>query len=109
MNEHEVIRLAGALSKCAIEELFNIGNNQPVFAGDTLSHQSAKELSDAKLTMRWEGDHVLTENGKIVLQYLKLDGASQLASKSAVNEWNKKPQMTATECAKLAIKKYKGQ
>lgn len=47
------------------DEFENIAKNQPVFPGDTLSHQGAKVLAQAELTKRNEnGDHVLTEKGK---------------------------------------------
>ncbi len=74
------------LSKCLIDELFNIGKNMPVFAGDLQSHQGAEELIELGLVMRYEGKYVLTEKGK---EEFKIESAKQIARRSVVNKWAK--------------------
>ena len=78
------------LSKSQIAELFNIGNNMPVFAGKLQSHQSAQELIDLGLAMRYEGEYVLTEKGKDELKRIKIEGAKILTGQSSVNQWSPK-------------------
>jgi hypothetical protein len=52
------------MNKAELEELKCIGLYQPVFAGDVLSKETAKQLMDQGLAMQYEGDYVLTEVGK---------------------------------------------
>jgi hypothetical protein len=78
------------LPKHLMDELFNIGKNMPVFAGNLNSHQGAQELIDLGLAMRYEGDYVLTELGKEKIKEIKLQGAKMLADKSVVNQWCRK-------------------
>jgi len=58
------------------EELKNIAQNMPVFAGDTLSHDTVNSLVSKKLALRYEGEFCLTEYGKIIasdLGYYKIN------------------------------------
>lgn len=59
-----------------MEELCNIANNMPVFAGNTISHQTAQACVDRKWAMRYDGEFVLTELGKniIAANEIKCDG-----------------------------------
>ena len=72
------------LKKGDIDELFNIGNNMPVYAGDTLSHDTAHSLCRHKLALTYEGKYCLTELGKSVFKGFKLEAAKEIASHSAV-------------------------
>lgn len=48
-----------------MEEFENIAKNQPVFAGNTISHRGAKVLTQAGLIERNKnGDHILSDRGK---------------------------------------------
>ena len=78
------------LSKSLISELFNIGNNMPVFAGNLQSSQDANKLIDLGLVIRYEGKYVLTEKGKLELLRIKMEGADMIAKQSSVNQWAKK-------------------
>lgn len=50
--------------KILIGELVNLIKNQPVFAGDTISHQSMKALVDGGFAKcNEEGDYISTERG----------------------------------------------
>jgi len=75
------------LQKSLVAELFNIGKNMPVFAGNLQSHQDANKLIELGLAMRYEGEYVLTEKGKEELKRIKLEGAKMLTDKSSVNKW----------------------
>lgn len=75
------------LSKSQTSELYHIGKNMPVFAGNIQSKQDAQDLIDFGLAMRYEGEYVLTEKGKEELNRRKLEGAKILAEQSSVNEW----------------------
>ncbi len=53
-----------------LEELRNVSKNEPLFAGDTISHATANEL----VAMRWakrdaNGDFVVTDYGRHVLGF----------------------------------------
>ncbi len=52
-----------------INELVNIGKNEPVFAGNVLSKYDSKKLIDLGLVTMCDGDYILTEAGK--KEYLK--------------------------------------
>lgn len=78
------------LSKSLVAELFNIGNNMPVPAGNLQSHQDAKELMDLGLAMRYEGQYVLTEKGKDELKRRKIESATRIANSSAFINGQKK-------------------
>lgn len=78
------------LSKSQISELFNIGNNMPVFAGNVLSKEVSHELIELGLAMKYEGKYVLTERGKEELLRIKIEGAKMISSNSAVNKWAEK-------------------
>jgi len=57
--------------KIHLGEFLNLINNSPVFDGDTLSHQTMKDLRDAGLAKKNEkGDNVPTERGKWVYNQL---------------------------------------
>lgn len=57
--------------KIHIGEFLNLINNSPVFAGDTLSHQTMQDLTDAGLAKRnKKGEHIPTERGKWVYNQL---------------------------------------
>lgn len=71
------------LSKSLVAELFNIGDNMPVFDGDLQSHYDAKELRELGLAMYWYDNDwetnksakqgwVLTEKGKEELLRIKM-------------------------------------
>lgn len=75
MNEKEIEgmlpiakELIPDISKTELWELFNISQNMPVFAGNTISHQSARSLIDKRLAMKYEGEYVLTEAGKVIVK-----------------------------------------
>ena len=53
------------------QEFDNIANNQPVFAGNLSSSNDAKLLIEKGLVMRYEGEYVLTELGKLLKSNLK--------------------------------------
>jgi hypothetical protein len=54
--------------KNIMEELEIIVNNQPVFPGDTISHETAEECVNRKWAARnWDGDFVATAEGERVL------------------------------------------
>ena len=50
------------ISKTVIEELYNIAINQPVFHGNTISHQTANELCELGYIKR-------DENGDWIINY----------------------------------------
>lgn len=53
------------------EEFNNIAKNQPVFAGNLLSHYTADELCKLGLVFRYEGEYVLTDKGTVLKDNLK--------------------------------------
>ena len=53
------------------QEFDNITNNQPVFAGNLSSSNDTKQLIEKGLVMRYEGEYVLTELGKLLVSNLK--------------------------------------
>lgn len=53
------------------EEFNNIAKNQPVFAGNLLSHQGADDLYKLGLVFRYEGEYVLTDKGTVLKDNLK--------------------------------------
>lgn len=50
--------------KIHIGEFLNLINNSPVFAGDTLSHDTMKELVENGLAKHSENGYIPTERGK---------------------------------------------
>lgn len=53
--------------KILIGELVNLIKNQPVFAGNTISHQSMRDLVDAGIaTTNEDGDYISTDRGNWV-------------------------------------------
>lgn len=55
-----------------IEELENVATNYPVFAGDTLSHQTARGCSDRGWIVRnVDGDWIPTKKGLEALREVK--------------------------------------
>lgn len=53
------------------DEFQNIAYNQPVYAGNVLSHQGCRRLMDLGLVMRYEGDYVLTNKGTVLKENLQ--------------------------------------
>lgn len=51
-----------------MEEFVNIARGQPLFPGNTISHQGAKELCKLGLATQEKGDYILTESGRILWQ-----------------------------------------
>lgn len=70
--------------KFDFEELMNIGDNMPVFAGNLLSHETAHSLVKKGLAMTYEGEYVLTEEGKKL--YRNILAARKIAAQSALNK-----------------------
>jgi hypothetical protein len=57
--------------KIHIGEFLNLINNSPVFAGDTISHQTMQDLIDVGFATRNEhGEHIPTKRGKWVYNQL---------------------------------------
>lgn len=57
------------LEKHVIEELENIVENEPVFAGDTIAHSTANEcVSRGWAARNAEGDFIPTFEGRAILR-----------------------------------------
>lgn len=57
--------------KIQLGEFINLINNAPVFDGDTLSHQTMKDLRESGLAIRDEkGNNIPTERGKWIYNQL---------------------------------------
>ncbi len=70
--EDEMKILSGIrLSANERTEFDNISKNQPVFSGNLASSNDAKSLIEKGLVMRYEGEYVLTELGKLLKSNLK--------------------------------------
>ncbi len=72
------------LSKPQELELYNIGNNMPLDAGDLTAHEYGQDLIDMGLALRYEGKYCLTEAGKAELKERKIDAAKRLANRSVL-------------------------
>ena len=52
------------LSKALLSELINVGNNEPLFPGNTQSKDDVQRLIDLGLVKRHEGNYFLTPKGR---------------------------------------------
>lgn len=73
------------ITQSEFDELKNIKENQPVFAGNLCSSNDAKSLIEKGYVMRYEGEYVLTEKGKELFESCK-QAAKDLANTSILRK-----------------------
>lgn len=62
--------VVSGISKPELDEFFNIAQHMPVFPGHTMSHHTAKNLVNRALAMKYDGNYVLTEEGKRTIKQI---------------------------------------
>lgn len=57
-----------------MEELCNVANNQPVFAGKTISSKTIRACLDREWVMRYNGEYILTKSGEDIIGVFEMMG-----------------------------------